>query len=286
MREDTAAVDALVVKLESSGIRCWVDRPSIAGGALWEENIRRALQASTAFAPCFSSAFEARATSYMRTEMKLAASEAELRIAKTGWILPILLERRPIPDFMFAGRALSQFHFLRSYNEDIADDVANAIRQIQPRRHDPVALRSLSHAVPPWFEEGANYVFDKDFNSTNTGGFQWHEKRYSWSIRFQGRKFEVRLRAHSPTKILGVVPWETDEPYATWIGRLCADRETSWVEFDDFPNNAVAPLEMTATRTSRAGSGQYCLIVRCPISGQTRRVGHSWSFDYDAPTAN
>jgi hypothetical protein len=90
--EDRDVVARLARDLTDLDFVVWLDRTSLAPGARWKAEIRRAIADGAAFFACFSTSSESRERSYMREELDLAVDELRRRPRNRAWFIPVLLE--------------------------------------------------------------------------------------------------------------------------------------------------------------------------------------------------
>lgn len=93
----------LANELQELDFAVWIDRASLAPGARWKSEIRRAIADGAAFIACFSPSSQARERSYMREELALAVDELRLRPRDKAWFIPVVIEPANIPEIPTGG---------------------------------------------------------------------------------------------------------------------------------------------------------------------------------------
>ncbi len=99
VREDSAEVDQLEIRLRDAGISVWRDTAELWPGEDWRARIRNAITSNTlAFIACFSSRSVSRASSYQNEELTLAVDELRKRHPSQPWLIPVRFDDCEIPD--------------------------------------------------------------------------------------------------------------------------------------------------------------------------------------------
>lgn len=97
-RKDKSRVDDLVRRLNSKGIRTWVDRQDIVGGE-WRQNIKRGLRHSRFFLACLSQNTQERGE-VLQYEHDSALQVQHERLEGEIYLLPVRLEQCETPPEM------------------------------------------------------------------------------------------------------------------------------------------------------------------------------------------
>jgi len=103
VREDSAAVDRLVLNLQQSGVNVWLDREQIAPGERWKDAIRSAIRNGNYYLACFSKQYANRGRSYMHDELLIAIDELRLRPTRRAWFIPVTLDDMSPPELPIGG---------------------------------------------------------------------------------------------------------------------------------------------------------------------------------------
>ena len=98
VREDTEVVDQLVQDFEQAGITYWRDKDDLPPGVFWKKAIKEAIASGSVFLACFSSASEAKGSSFMREELAIAIEEIRRRPENRTWFIPVKLDECDVPD--------------------------------------------------------------------------------------------------------------------------------------------------------------------------------------------
>ncbi|WP_375385962.1 toll/interleukin-1 receptor domain-containing protein [uncultured Microbacterium sp.] len=155
IREDKALVDELQGILEAADFKVWRDTSDLWPGDNWELKIREAIQGGAiVFLACFSSALDARNTSYQYAELMIAADEYRLRPLDTSWLMTVRFDECDIPAVdLGGGRYLNRtIHRLDLFGEQKSANQARLITAIHrvmessPGIPSPVILDAVASA--------------------------------------------------------------------------------------------------------------------------------------------
>jgi hypothetical protein len=126
VREDSNHADTLCKMLTAAGIPFWRDKDSLAPGANWKSEIRKAIQSgSLVFLACFSTRSTARDSSYMNEEMNLAVDEFRRRPPGRTWLIPVRFDECDVPEWELDNRRT--LHDLNWSDLFGPDHVSNAV---------------------------------------------------------------------------------------------------------------------------------------------------------------
>ena len=95
--EDRDRIRKLYTQLRDDGFLPWLDTENLLPGENWDQAINAAIKKSDVVLVCLSSQ-SALKTGYVQKEIARALDAAEERPEGTIYIVPVLLERCPIPD--------------------------------------------------------------------------------------------------------------------------------------------------------------------------------------------
>lgn len=97
--------------LKSNGYNPWIDKYDIALGEIWKNAIREAIESCSFFIICISRSLN-KEKSYAHKELRIALEDLESRPPGAAFLLPIVLDRSPIPDLNVGSVKLSDFQAL------------------------------------------------------------------------------------------------------------------------------------------------------------------------------
>lgn len=133
VRENSDVVDKLADALTAGGLKVWLDRKDLAGGARWKDKVRKAIENGDYFLACFSREYSERLASYMNEELTLAIDMLR-KMQDREWFIPVLLSGG-IPE-----RRISNVEQLSDLNAiDLSGDWADGIQKL---------LKSLGYEDP------------------------------------------------------------------------------------------------------------------------------------------
>ncbi len=140
-REDAKKVAVLYKKLEVAGIKPWMDREKILGGANWKDSIKQAIKESDAFVFCMSMNSVAK-RGVLVEELNLAKEIASGMFSLDIFIIPLKLDRCSVPD------ELNDRQYIDYYAKDGFQRLENAIRQSYRVKKNNVTNTSATIAIP------------------------------------------------------------------------------------------------------------------------------------------
>ena len=87
---------ALYARLKKDSMQAWLDRESLAPGADWEDEIRKAILGSDVAIVCLSRHFNGQG-GYRRKELRIALEKADVLPEGRVFIIPARLEKCEMP---------------------------------------------------------------------------------------------------------------------------------------------------------------------------------------------
>ena len=118
VRDDRDRIEKLASALRSARVPVWIDTSELHPGERWRDQIRDAIRDGAFFLAAFSKASESRDRTYMREELAIALEEARLRRRDVPWLVPLLLDNVPLPDYPLGpGERLSDLHAAILYGD-------------------------------------------------------------------------------------------------------------------------------------------------------------------------
>lgn len=148
VHEDAAAADEVQAALEDVGVRVWRDRDALGPGDVWKARIREAIQGgSLAFVALLSSNSVAKARSYQRPELLLAAEEYQLHPPEAHWLFPVRLDDCRLPELdLGGGRDLSMLQWTDLFGSDAQRGLRRlivAVRDLLVQQQAPLAVTDV-----------------------------------------------------------------------------------------------------------------------------------------------
>lgn len=133
VREDSDHADVLCQMLSAAAIPFWRDKDSLAPGASWKSEIRRAIQSgSLVFLACFSTRSTAKDSSYMNEEMSLAVEEFRRRPPGRTWLIPVRFDDCEVPEWELDNRrTLHDLNWSDLFGADHARNAVGLVTEIK-----------------------------------------------------------------------------------------------------------------------------------------------------------
>jgi adenylate cyclase len=93
--QDAEAAKRICEALRAGGIEVWFDQSELRGGDVWDQNIRREVQACAIFVPIISANTTSRREGYFRLEWDLADLRTHMMARDRAFIVPVCLDATP-----------------------------------------------------------------------------------------------------------------------------------------------------------------------------------------------
>ncbi len=130
-RPDQERVIEIYEKLESDGIRPWLDVKSLVAGENWQHAIRNAIQQADFFLVCLSSN-SVNKRGFLQREIRIALDKLQGMLAEDIYLIPMLLEECRVP------APLDTFQWLDMSVAEGYAHLLHAIREGMKRRFGQV----------------------------------------------------------------------------------------------------------------------------------------------------
>lgn len=148
-RADLPLVEPIVARLKAAKIDCWIDINDLAYGAVWRQQIKRAIRSGGAFVPFFSPRYVGRRVTFMNEELREAVVQARLMHIDSRWLIPVKLEPCEIPDMTIDGTTdLTSLHYI-DFSADWSTAMNALITTLQavlrPSGHDQEGVGGERH---------------------------------------------------------------------------------------------------------------------------------------------
>jgi hypothetical protein len=145
-REDKNEVMNIYQRLEAAGFKPWMDEKDIVAGALWREEIEKALRKCDFFLLCLSPR-SANKRGFIQREIRFALDLCQEKLQDDIYIIPMRLEDCEAPE------SVSDFQWLDWFEEDGWDDLLRSLHAQMKRlgksvASSPLPLLPAAHESP------------------------------------------------------------------------------------------------------------------------------------------